>query len=660
MVQFSLTPTSPLIYFSIFRILKKFKIQGHTSRYIYSNSRRIISHRHADIIIINTPSLQRQRLRQISRLLGTPFRLVWRILQLTIVLSPILTIVPFSLSALKLRKYFQEMKTGEFHSSLKIIDHILGIHWCLIDFCFRTAGGSLLKIGQWAATRPDLIPPDLAQKLSHLQSRVSHHSMAWNRLVFLEDIGIPLEKLFTYFDPIPIGSGSVAQVHRAILRRPSESLATVKKSDSSTYDNLNQKKRENCMDQTFSKNSASLQSKNYILKDELPPKWVAVKIRHPEIEQIISDDLLLLSLGASIFTKILPQRLRWLRLDRETSHFGQMMRSQMLLRSEKRNMNLFNWNFLHWYPVLIFPKPVDFLCTDRILVESLVVGTSVSSLMKCQSIEPNNPNKQYSSKTRETLIRIKKDIAEIGITAFLRMLLWDNFIHADLHPGNILVRLVDKKTGNLIYPSPHHSLLNTRKNISSSKFCETLMNTLKDCDEIKSDLICENPLEAIESHILKCKDGGANIEAQLIILDTGLVSQMDEQGARNFRDLFSALALRSDGLEAANLLISRTKDSSWTSEVIDYEGFAKSLNDLARSNFRGIANWRDFSLSPVLLSIVTLATRHHVHLESDFTTIVASFACIEGMGRILAPDLPILPLLARAALRRVHVGGEWR
>ena len=31
--------------------------------------------------------------------------------------------------------------------------------------------------------------------------------------------------------------------------------------------------------------------------------------------------------------------------------------------------------------------------------------------------------------------------AELGSSCYLKMLLKDNFIHADLHPGNILVRL---------------------------------------------------------------------------------------------------------------------------------------------------------------------------------------------------------------------------
>ena len=43
-------------------------------------------------------------------------------------------------------------------------------------------------------------------------------------------------------------------------------------------------------------------------------------------------------------------------------------------------------------------------------------------------------------------------IADTGMRLYLQMLLKDNFIHADLHPGNILVRMVDEQ-GEEVLPS---------------------------------------------------------------------------------------------------------------------------------------------------------------------------------------------------------------
>ena len=42
-------------------------------------------------------------------------------------------------------------------------------------------------------------------------------------------------------------------------------------------------------------------------------------------------------------------------------------------------------------------------------------------------------------------IGTRKALADIGIAAFLKMLFVDNFVHGDLHPGNIHVRIDDGK-----------------------------------------------------------------------------------------------------------------------------------------------------------------------------------------------------------------------
>ena len=36
---------------------------------------------------------------------------------------------------------------------------------------------------------------------------------------------------------------------------------------------------------------------------------------------------------------------------------------------------------------------------------------------------------------------VRSQVAVVGLQAYLKMLMWDNLIHADLHPGNVLIRM---------------------------------------------------------------------------------------------------------------------------------------------------------------------------------------------------------------------------
>ncbi len=75
-------------------------------------------------------------------------------------------------------------------------------------------GPSYIKLGQFLATRGDLIGPELARDLSHLQDRLPPFSMAEARRAAEEALGGKLEDHFIAFGP-PIAAASIAQVHKA-------------------------------------------------------------------------------------------------------------------------------------------------------------------------------------------------------------------------------------------------------------------------------------------------------------------------------------------------------------------------------------------------------------------------------------------------------------
>ena len=72
----------------------------------------------------------------------------------------------------------------------------------------------------------------------------------------------------------------------------------------------------------------------------------------------------------------------------------------------------------------MFPKPILELCSEQVLVESFEHGTHIGTLIQHLDTIPTAKRKKLASN---------------GIDMFLRMIFRHNFVHCDLHPGNILV-----------------------------------------------------------------------------------------------------------------------------------------------------------------------------------------------------------------------------
>ena len=77
-------------------------------------------------------------------------------------------------------------------------------------------GPSYIKLGQFLATRPDVIGPELARDLSGLQDKLPPFSMAEARAAVEQSLGGKLEDHFVEFGP-PVAAASIAQVHKAAV-----------------------------------------------------------------------------------------------------------------------------------------------------------------------------------------------------------------------------------------------------------------------------------------------------------------------------------------------------------------------------------------------------------------------------------------------------------
>ncbi len=78
-------------------------------------------------------------------------------------------------------------------------------------------GPIFVKFGQMLSTRRDLLPPDVADELTKLQDQVPPFAFSQVELILEQAFNTPFSTIYAEFDPVPVASASVAQVHFATL-----------------------------------------------------------------------------------------------------------------------------------------------------------------------------------------------------------------------------------------------------------------------------------------------------------------------------------------------------------------------------------------------------------------------------------------------------------
>ena len=80
---------------------------------------------------------------------------------------------------------------------------------------FVALGPSFIKLGQMLSTRADLVGEAIAADLSELQDRLPPFPTEDSRRIIAEELGQPVEALFSRFEDTPVSAASIAQVHFA-------------------------------------------------------------------------------------------------------------------------------------------------------------------------------------------------------------------------------------------------------------------------------------------------------------------------------------------------------------------------------------------------------------------------------------------------------------
>lgn len=426
--------------------------------------------------------------------------------------------------------------------------------------------------------------------MSTLHSNAPAHSLHRTKKTVEKAFGGQrFDDIFEEFDEVPLGVGAIAQVYKAKLK---PHLSTPNDPDlEPETPNLRRRIRKNV--------DVALKS----TPSRVPSSHVAVKVLHPKVERIVRRDLRIMAFFAAIIN-VIPT-MEWLSFPDEVKQFGEMMRLQLDLRIEAANLHLFRQYFKN-RTTAWFPYPYTEYATREVLVEEFAQGVPLEDFLQ------HGAGPFY------------KDLADEGLNAFLTMVLIDNFIHADLHPGNIMVRFYKPERLDVPFFS------RAQEKISGPK--ESPDVTLEVVERLHP--YKKRPKEWA-AELQKIDDEG--YRPQIIFIDTGLVTELNAANRANFLDLFKAVA-EFDGYKAGHLMVERCRQPD---AVIDPEVFALRMQHLVlgvKSRTFALGN---IKIGDILNEVLSMVRTHHVRLEGDFVNVVLSILLLEGIGRSLDPNLDL-------------------
>jgi ubiquinone biosynthesis protein len=195
-----------------------------------------------------------------------------------------------------------------------------------IRLVLQELGPTFIKLGQTLSTRPDLVGERMAQEFTRLQE--DNPPLEWEviKTTLEEELG-PLETVFESFDPEPLGSASIGQVHRGVLKSGEE---------------------------------------------------VAVKIQKPGVERVIRSDIALMRFMARRIHSYIP-RFRIYNLPGIVEEFERSILKEIDYENEAINLKRFGYNFQKDHTVYV-PQVYSPHSTQKVITMELIQGRKISEV----------------------------------------------------------------------------------------------------------------------------------------------------------------------------------------------------------------------------------------------------------------------------------------
>ncbi|CAD8061238.1 unnamed protein product [Paramecium sonneborni] len=353
---------------------------------------------------------------------------------------------------------------------------------------------------------------------------------------------------------------------------------------------------------------------------KLNGEYVALKVRHPDIIDNLVMDIRILYKIANFFSETL--KIKQLGMPVTFEEFQKTLVNQTDLRFEGRNLKVFCEKFQN-NPHVVFPKPIEEYISADILTETYEDAIPLTQFLKQERIQEHLA------------------LANLGLKAFYKMLIYDNFIHADCHAGNIMVRIKD-----------FHTPTNFKERIQ-----QKLWNLQDSVYEIVDGLIEKGLTKIAEYQTSQTMDEGNMLKLkQEKKSDEKLFhSFLRGQGEKRkdvqiiFLDPVMFVTLRKP-YECGRLMLQLAQYNQRQIEQKVQDKFMKEMQDL----FTNVCQvpLAQMNIGQVLRSMLEILRANGMSIEGHFAALLTNMIVLEGLAKALDPDLNIV---AKAASFIIHI-----
>ena len=261
-------------------------------------------------------------------------------------------------------------------------------------------GPTFIKLGQILAARPDLVGPELGEELKRLRANVRPDDIEQVRAMLRKELGDDYTTHFRSIDPQPLATASIGQVHRAILNDGSH---------------------------------------------------VVIKVQRADIERTMRQDVDVLS-GLAQLAERVDALAAW-GPSEMVRQLAPMMMRELNFSRERQNLDHFAEIFSRRKEDVVIPRPINALCTKRVLVMDELIGQPLASWLSEDSTASEHSLRETSPARSDGAISkhvaagaplesrqmIKQRLCETIASAYLTMLFDEALFHADPHMGNLIV-----------------------------------------------------------------------------------------------------------------------------------------------------------------------------------------------------------------------------